>query len=275
MISDLSRRGFLGRSAGVLLAAGMLPGKVFAQEASGENGDFEFIAANDLHFADPKLCPPWFEKVFAAMRQSAPKAEFALISGDLSTTGSAAEFGGMKDLLPLLKMPVHVTLGNHDVTSKGDRTLFEQFFPDQTNYSFEHRGWQILSVNSVESRHAENTKIPEETLKWVENSLKKLDRNKPTILSTHYPLGYGIVRRPKNASNLLDSFQNFNVQGVFNGHYHGFIQTLFKDAIVSTNRCCSRSRSNYDHSPLKGWYVCQARQGLLTRRFVAAPAGLA
>src|SRR5687767_10693036 len=74
-LSETNRRSFLiGASAG-LMAAGVWPGRLFAEEAVGENGSFQFLAVNDVHFTDPKKCPQWFEKIFAAMRRSAPKAE--------------------------------------------------------------------------------------------------------------------------------------------------------------------------------------------------------
>lgn len=276
MTTQLTRRGFLARSAGAALAAGLWPGRSFADEAAGENGDFDFIAFNDVHFADPKKCPPWFEKCFAAMRESAPKAEFALLSGDLSTDAREAEFAGMRDLLPLLKLPVHLTPGNHDVTVlKADRSKFDEFFPDRVNYVVAHRGWQIFVLNSVESRSAENTNIPSETLKWLDENLPKHDRRKPTIVSTHYPLGYGLKRRPKNADDLLKRFAPFNVAAIFNGHFHGYTATLFNEALMTTDRCCARSRENHDGSPLKGWFVCEARQGRISRRFVAVPKELA
>ena len=40
--------------------------------------EFTFIAVNDLHFSDA-ACRPWFDKVVADMKRSAPKAEFCLL----------------------------------------------------------------------------------------------------------------------------------------------------------------------------------------------------
>lgn len=266
-----SRRQFITRVSSGVLAASLWPGRAFAEDAVGENGDFDFIAVNDVHFTDPKRCPPWFEKVFAAMRASAPKAEFVILSGDLTSECTPAEFGGIRDSLKSLQMPVHLTLGNHDVTKTGDRALFSQFFPDKRNYLLDHRGWQIVSLDTVENRAAEKTTIPNDTLKWLDENLPKIDRRKPMIVSTHFPLGVGMIRRPKNANALLSRLANYNVQAVFNGHWHGFSNMMFQDAIISTDRCCSRHRGNHDGSKTKGWFVCEARQGHITRRFVAAP----
>ncbi len=274
MKTNLSRRDFFVRSSAAAIAASLWPGRMFADEAKGEAGEFDFIQVNDVHFTDPKKCPPWFEKAFAAMRESAPKAEFLIVSGDLSSENTDMELGGLKDLFPLLKIPVHVMPGNHDTAADGDQSHFEKNFPGALNYAVEHRGWQLFCVNSAESRAAENTKIPAATLAWCDDNVKKFDPKKPTILSTHFPLGYAIARRPKNADALLDKFKDFNVQAIFNGHWHGYSEMMFHDAPVTTDRCCSRHRSNHDGSPKKGWFVCEARAGRISRRFVCAPAEL-
>jgi 3',5'-cyclic AMP phosphodiesterase CpdA len=269
----VSRRDFLACSLGAALAAHFLPASSFAGvEASGE---FEFIAVNDLHFTDPKLCPPWFAKVFEAMRKSAPRAEFVLVSGDLSQDCTPEQFGGLKELFPLLKMPVHVTPGNHDAPVQGTSLeLYEKFFPGTANYGFEHRGWQFFSLNSTESRAANNTKIPSGTLQWLDDNLKRFDPAKPTVISTHFPMGPGMIMRPTNADDLLERFAQFNLQHIFNGHWHGYSEMRFHGAPVTTDRCCSRTRSNHDGSPQKGWFVCQARDGKISRQFVSVPEGI-
>ena len=266
-----SRRSFLASASAGLLAAGLWPGRLHADDAAGENGSFQFLAVNDVHFTDPAKCPQWFEKIFAAMRDSAPKAEFALLSGDLSSRCLDSEFGGLRELLTLLRMPVHLTPGNHDVASNGDRAIFEKFFPGKRNHVVEHRGWQLVNVDSVENTGYVQTTILKDNLDWLDKVLPKLDPKRPTILSTHFPLGPGLARRPKNADDLLKRFMGFNLQAVFNGHWHGYSQTLFNAAVISTNRCCSRYRGNHDGSREKGWYVCDAAQGKISRRFVAAP----
>jgi Calcineurin-like phosphoesterase len=273
--AGFSRRDFLSRTAALTLAAGLWPGRLLAGDAAkGEAGDFDFIAVNDLHYVDPKLCPPWFETAFEAMKASAPKAEFVLLSGDLTMNATAKEFAGIREAFEQLKLPVHLTLGNHDVTKEGQRTLYEGYFPERVNYAVEHRGWQFFCLNSVESRAADGTKIPQETLQWLDDNLKKFEPGKPTVISTHYPLGRGVVRRPGKSDDLLKRFEKFNLQSIFNGHWHGYTQTLIGDAVVTTDRCCSRIRLNHDGSPLKGWFVCQARAGKITRRFVTVPAEL-
>ena len=50
-------------------------------------------------------------------------------------------------------------VGNHDYQSATDRSAYERIFPEQINYSFTHRGWQIIGLNSSEGTKAKETKI--------------------------------------------------------------------------------------------------------------------
>jgi hypothetical protein len=43
---------------------------------------------------------------------------------------------------------------------------------------------------------------------------------------------------------------------------------MFQKSIITTDRCCARVRKNHDGSPEKGWFVCQAVNGEIKRRFV-------
>ena len=76
------------------------------------------------------------------------------------------------------------------------------------------------------------------------------------------------VARPLNADDLLERCYGLNLQAVFCGHFHGFTERPFQNSIITTDRCCSRVRSNHDGSPEKGWFVCQAVNGEIKRRFV-------
>lgn len=270
--SSSSRREFILRSAGAALAIGLLPKENFASSSDAAN-DFEFIAVNDIHFTDVKLCPPWFEKTFAQMKQSAPHAELMIVSGDLTSDGREEQFGGLKEVFSTLKIPVYVTPGNHDFipdAAGARRDVYEKFFPGTVNYAVEHRGWQLFCLNSIESGAYQNTKIPADTLQWMDDNLKKFDPKKPTLVSTHFPLGMAMNHyRPTNTDAFLSRLRDFNVRHLFNGHWHGYSEMLCcNETPVTTNRCCSRVRENHDGSPLKGWFVCQARQGNIARRFV-------
>src|SRR5262249_37752901 len=140
--------------------------------------------------------------------------------------------------------------------------------PNQINYTLEHRGWQIIGLDSSEGTRATDTSISTKTFGWLDENLPRLDPRRPTIVFTHFPLGDGVFARPQNADDLLCCFNESNLQAVFCGHFHGYTARSYHQAGVTTDKCCSRVRQNHDGTPEKGWFVCQAARGEVKRRFV-------
>jgi 3',5'-cyclic AMP phosphodiesterase CpdA len=266
MRNALTRREWLRLSAGALLSLGLWPGRLRGADAPPTD-DFTFIAVNDLHALEP-ACRPWFDQVVRQMKASAPAAEFCLLGGDLADDGTAAQLTLIKDSFAALGIPCHAVVGNHDHRSMIDRSAYEEIFPGQINYSFTHRGWQVIGLDSSEGTKSKETRIATTTLSWLDQNIAKLDAERPTILFTHFPLGDLVFARPLNADDLLKRCYELNLQAVFCGHFHGFTARPFRNAIITTDKCCSRVRFNHDGTPEKGWFVCQAVNGETKRRFV-------
>ena len=202
MPAALTRREWLRLSAGALLSLGVWPGRLHGADAPAHD-DFTFIAVNDLHALED-ACRPWFDDVVRQMKTSAPTAEFCLLGGDLADNGTPAQLTLIKDSFSALGIPYYAVVGNHDYQSDTDRSAYERIFPEQINYSFAHRGWQIIGLDSSEGTKAKETKISATTLTWLDQNLSKLDLRCPTILFTHFPLGDSVVARPLNADDLLE-----------------------------------------------------------------------
>jgi hypothetical protein len=263
---SLTRREWLRLSAGTLLSIGLWPGRLRGEDAPVTD-DFTFIAVNDLHALEP-ACRPWFDQVVSKMKASAPTAEFCLLGGDLADNGTPAQLTLIKNSFAALGIPCHAVVGNHDHRSMIDRSAYERIFPGQINYFFTHRGWQIIGLDSSEGTKSQETQISAVTLNWLDQNVPKLDARRPTILFTHFPLGELVFARPLNADDLLKRCYELNLQAVFCGHFHGFTERSFQNAMITTDRCCSRVRFNHDGTPEKGWFVCQAVNGEIKRRFV-------
>jgi hypothetical protein len=272
-ITDLngavSRRDMLRLSAGSLLALGLWPGVLRAEgEAQGE--DFSFIAINDTHYIDEK-CGAWLLTALAKMKEFAPKPELCLMSGDYTDHGTVAELAATRDLFKGLGIPTYGVIGNHDWLKQDDRKPYEQVFPDRLNYRFDHRGWQFMALDTTEGLKASQTKIADETLRWVDGALPKFDKKKPLILVSHFPLGPRTSNRPLNADALLERFQDYNLRAAFCGHFHGFTESKLGAAILTTDKCCSLKRGNHDGTRQKGFFFCQAKNGEIKRTFVEVP----
>src|SRR4029077_17386519 len=183
-----------------LLALGLRARRLLGAGAAEE--EFIFIAVNDLHFSEA-ACRPWFDKVVAQMKQSAPTADFCLLGGDLADQGTPLQLTGIRDAFAKLEIPVHVVVGNHDYIDGTNRLAYERIFSGQINYHFEHRGWQVIGLDTSEGTKAENTIISDITLHWLDENLPRLDGRKPSIVFTHFPLGNLVWGRPVNADVVL------------------------------------------------------------------------
>jgi len=245
--------------------------------------DFEFLAVNDLHYHNAE-CDEWFTTVFAAMKESAPRAEFIILGGDLADEGKPEQLQGFHRLLPQLNFPFHAVPGNHDCATATDRTIYETLFAGHINSAFVHRGWQFIGLDTADGDNWHDTTIPASTIDFLTRQLATVSPKTPLVVFTHFPLGENIFLppqkpgsptynfRPLNADVLLEKLSGFNLQAILCGHYHSFTERKLGSAILTTNKCCSRVQKNHDGSPEKGWFVCEARSGKISRRFVEIPA---
>ena len=261
----MTRRRMLGLSASSLLTLGLWPGALRA-EGTGNAGNFHFLVVNDVHYMTER-CGRFLERVLETVKAQ-PKPDFCLIAGDLSDQGTTAALTAVMEAFQKLGVPVFPVIGNHDYRSQKDRSDYEKLFPDRFNYHFEHKGWLFAGLDTTEGLNSGGTKIQAPTLNWLDDHLPKLDKKSPLVLFTHFPLGEKVTNRPVNANDLLERLREHNLRGVFSGHYHASTERRLGEATLVTNRCCSISRANHDGSREKGYFVCAAREGAITRTFV-------
>lgn len=262
----LSRRRLLQSSASALLAANLWPGRLFAAER--DSGAFDFVIINDIHAVDEADGKWLADVVVKSIREQPEKPDLIIIAGDLAEDGSARQIGLVKETISSLKLPLYVVVGNHDYVPKTkDRTAYERAFPKSINYHFEHEGWNFVCLDSTDGTKAQ-VNIQPATLNWVDASLPKIDKAKPMLLLTHFPLGPGVSNRALNADALLNRFKNHNLSCTFGGHFHGYTQKKVGDVVLTTNRCCSLTKGNHDGTKEKGYFVCSAKDAKVAARFV-------
>jgi predicted MPP superfamily phosphohydrolase len=266
----LTRREMLRASAGTLLAAGIWPGALRA-DGNGSATGFHFLVVNDIHYVD-QACGTWLEGVIKQMKRHPEKIDFCLLAGDLAEHGKAAELAPVRELFKTLSIPTHVVIGNHDYLTQEDRRPFEELFPQRLNYHFEHHGWQFVALDTSHGQRSQNTMIQPHTLRWLDETVSKLDRKRPLIVFTHFPLGPLVFGRPKNAAKVLERFKDYNLQAVFSGHFHGFTERHLGKVTLTTNRCCSLRRQNHDGTKEKGYFLCHAKDGSVARTFIEVKA---
>lgn len=262
----LNRRDLLARvGALTLLSAGLWPGRLSAGARTGLK-PFEFLVVNDLHHASAE-CDPWFEALTRQMRGHANTA-FVLVLGDLSDEATRSSLGSIRDHLRTLHCPFHVQVGNHDHTQDHRRKDYEDLFPGQVNYHFEHLGWQFVGIDSSEGTKYEQTRIQAHTLAYLDGVVRSIDPARPTVLFTHFPLAQAVKMAPLNSGECLDRFRQINLQAVFSGHYHAYTRNQDHGTTLITNRCCSRKRGNHDGGTIKGYWRVSTSDDGLQREFI-------
>lgn len=259
----MNRRQFL--QTGSLALAGAAFSSAQASAASGT--DFTFAVLNDLHYRDAR-CGEWFQKVAASLLAQKPRPAFVVLAGDLSDVGTAEQLGPVNEIFRALPLPVHRVIGNHDYTLEGSREAYEQIVGGRLNYRFAWGGCQFLALDTTQKRSVYRTRIPAETLAWLDQELPTISKENPVIVLTHFPLGRNWLR-PLNAHVVLERLRPYPLQAAFCGHWHGLTDREEHTVHLSTGRCCSWWRTNHDGSPEKGYTLAAIRDGRVSHRFVA------
>ncbi|MFO0845080.1 MAG: metallophosphoesterase [Gemmataceae bacterium] len=258
----LTRRQTLRMTPASLLSLGLWPGALSADEKAAQ--EVRFAVFNDLHVWD-RRCTDWLAGVVKGLKGHKP--DLVLLAGDLAEHGTAEQLSPVRDLFKTLGVPVHVVIGNHDWKSTADCKAFDEAFPKSRNYTFDHGGWQFVGLDSSHGVRSKVAVQPD-TLSWLDDNLGKLDKKKPMVLFTHFPLGEMVPMRVTNPDAVGQRFKGYNLRAVFGGHHHGFTERKFRDVVLTTNRCCSFRAKNHDGTREKGYFVCTAKEGTVTRKFV-------
>jgi hypothetical protein len=264
-VTTITRRETLRLTAGALFGLGLWPGCLRVR-GDRHDGQFRFMVVNDTHYQTDH-CGAFLERVVGGMK-SGPSADFCIIAGDLAEKGTAREIGPVKEIFEALGVPLFVVPGNHDYITQTDRSAYDSIFPGRSNYYFKHEDWQFVALDTTEGLRYEKTSVADATLKWLDDTLPKLSKRRPTVCFTHFPLGEGAPMRPLNADAVLARFEDYNLVAVFSGHHHGFTERKHGRATLVTNRCCAISRANHDRTKEKGYFLCQASEGAVERSFV-------
>ena len=277
----IDRRSFL-KTTGAAAAFAALP--PFARAAQPPApASFQFAFLTDTHIEPelnaPQGCDLAFRKIAAF------KPDFAIMGGDhvydanaVDATRANLVFDLYKKTEQALQMPLHHTIGNHDIfgvnqksgIATSDPAYGKKMFQDRigrTYYSFDHKGHHFIILDSIqptEDRQWE-ARIDDAQLAWLTEDLKKAGAATPTILSTHVPLvsafpTYANDYAPNtdkysratiaNSTEVLAAFEGHNVLAVLQGHMHINESVHYKGIQFLT---CGAVCGNWWHGPRMGF----------------------
>jgi len=160
-------------------------------------------------------------------------------------------FDLMDKELKLLKMPVYMTMGNHEhvgITelSPIDNTnpdwgkrMYEKRYADRF-YSFIYEGWKFFildGIRIIEEKKNYTQGIDSLQIEWIKEELRATGKNIPIVISIHPPFinPHAMTDSKsralsKSSEDIMGLFKDHNLRMVLQAHNHIFM-SLFTEGI--------------------------------------------
>lgn len=229
-----------------------------AQDIQGNKNNFSFAFLTDIHLnKGDNNCFKGLEMAIASAKDQ--RADFILTGGDnvdidvLGKDASTAHwlYNAYAELIANAGIDYYVTIGNHDRyygCEKSDplfeRGLFEKYL-NKSYYSFDHKGWHFIVLNTS------NSIVDEDQKQWLEADLANIAAETPIIISTHVPFlsvyypaldgRYTSTDTFKNFKEIWDMFEDKNLKLVLQGHMHLYEEIKVKGVQFITAGAVSAS----------------------------------
>jgi 3',5'-cyclic-AMP phosphodiesterase len=293
----LDRRRFLSLSASAA-AATALPAAALAPTP----GRLRFVFFTDTH-TEPELSAA--EGTAQALRKiKSLKPDFCIQGGDHCFDLIAAPRERATLLLDLYQrtehaldgIPIHHTLGNHDVFGRlpeahvadsdplYSKKTFEQRFDSKTYYSFDRNGYHFIVLDSISllPEGAYEGRIDATQLQWLKSDLAAQPAGTPVIVTTHIPLVSAIPQymavvknAPKpdaflvaNSFDVLPLFEGHNVIAVLQGHTHINETVYYRNTpYITSGAVCGNWWKGTRWGTPEGFTVLELAAGRATWRY--------
>lgn len=159
----------------------------------------KILILTDLHITggDPIIGLDPFARARASVEHSLadhPDAACLIITGDLTHYGTAAEYNRLETLLSGIRLPVHLTLGNHD-----NRAAFCTAFPGHTDQDgfaqkiIDLPGWRLVLLDTLDDaptvKHAGI--LCRRRLDFLDAALAQAGDRRKLVLMHHPPFDTG------------------------------------------------------------------------------------
>ncbi len=234
----------------VLISTVIFSCKENVKEVPGPN-DFSFVFMTDIHVQYKRNAVAGFRAAIDTVNKINP--EFVITGGDLimdalEQTYSRADslYNLYSGLMDEFQMPVHNTMGNHEIFGIYDRSGVPKDHPEYGKtmyenrmnkrfYSFDHKGWHFMILDGIQDTKKSRYMgmIDEEQMNWIREDLAALDKSTPIVASIHIPLltifnqiYYGTTLANDsglvviNGKDVIDLFADHNLKLVLQGHLH-------------------------------------------------------
>ncbi len=180
---------------------------------------FSFAVFGDTH-SNFKI----YEKVIDSVNKSG--ATFSINLGDLTAIGALSEFKEGNEINKKSKIPLYMTVGNHDVIK--NKNYFSQFF-SKKYYSFDFKNVHFVILDNV----SDKDNFDEKQLTWFEGDLKN-NKNSLIFIFMHIPpklpyaspetAGFKTQKSQENLEIFLEICKKYKVTRIYSGHFHNFFR---------------------------------------------------
>jgi 3',5'-cyclic-AMP phosphodiesterase len=244
---------------------------IFAQK------DFSFVYLPDLHLRPDSSVISNFEHL--ALQLNTIHPDFVLTGGDMIYTaknvnGQKAKilFDLMDKEFKLFKMPVYLTMGNHENVGITEESGINSSSPDwgkqmyekrynKRYYSFTYNGWKFFVLDGIRILEKEKnytSGVDSLQIEWIKNELQSTDKKMPVVISIHTPLvnPEGITNPASrvispNSATVLSLFKDYNLTTILEGHTHRYMYLYVNGIYYISGGSSSYGTDTFDFGFIK------------------------
>ena len=224
-----------------------------------EEKDFSFAFLTDIHLnKGDNNCFNGFRKAITSAKSQGvdfiitggDNCDIDVLNGDTNTAHELySRFAG---IVEGANIPFYPAIGNHDRFWGVDKAdllynegLFEKYMGCESYYSFDHKGWHFIVLNTA------NSVVDEAQKQWLRSDLSRTGMGTPTVVVVHVPFlsvyypalqgRYTSTDTFRDFKEVWDLFKGRNLKLVLQGHMHLYeeIKVLDTQFITAGAVCAS------------------------------------
>jgi predicted MPP superfamily phosphohydrolase len=252
--------------------------------------NFSFVYLPDIHLQPDSEVLARFRQLAGQVNRLRP--DFVLTGGDMIYTAKNVDDKKAEELFELMdtefrrfKMPVYLTMGNHEnvgITAESgiDKTnpnwgkkMYESRYGNRY-YTFTYNGWKFFVLDGIRILEAEKNYtqgVDSVQIEWIRKELDSTDKSTPVIISIHPPLinphaisSSDVMVLSSNSVAILNLFMNHNLRMVLEGHTHLFMDLFFKGVSYISGGSTAYGTDLKDD----GFVLVKIRKGIDKRQFI-------
>ena len=215
--------------------------------------NFSFVYLPDIHLRPDSAVVAGFENIAGRVNKLHP--DFVLTGGDMIYTAKNVNdkkaevlFDLMDKEFRLFKMPVHMTIGNHEHVGITGETGIDKTNPNwgkqmyekrygNSYYAFVYDGWKFFVLDGIRILEKEKDYtqgIDSAQIRWIKSELDVTGKEMPLVISIHTPIinPHAITSSESRAITpeieaVMNLFKSHNLKLVLEGHTHLYMYLYF------------------------------------------------